>query len=205
MSPVVAGLDPPAVVLDRGAQSLFHEGFGQNLAGIGGEIVIQPIVADGQREGHFGHIEEVRGIPVGEGGGGHKFGGTAVSVRGIAAEAVCHGESGDAVKDTSRNTKQAASFQLALVGAAGEHQVGVVQDAIERGAHERIGGGVSFQRGEISGIREQARMSRWHAAQRGGNGVERWCGRALRAHRADGADEEEKGQRANREASNENP
>jgi len=153
--------------------------------------VIQPIVADGQREGHFGHVEEVRGIPVGEGGCGQQFGGAAVAVCGGAFETVGHGEGGDAVEDTARNTEQTTPFHLARVGRLLEHQVGVVQQAIECGTREGIGGSVFFQRGETGGIREQARMGGRCLTQRSGDGIKCRFGRALCEQRADGAGEEE--------------
>jgi len=187
-------------MFERGAQSLFREGGGQGVAGGGGEIVIQPIVADGQRERHLGHVEKVRGIPVGEGGGGQHLGGAAVAVGGIAAEAVGHGEGGDAVKDTARDAEQAAPLHLARVGRQREHLVGIVQQAAERGAREGISGGVFFQRGKAGGIGEQARVGGRCLAQRGGDGVRRRFGRALREQRTGGAGKKEKNQHTSRAA-----
>ena len=92
-------------------------------------------------------------------------------------------------RDTARNTER-APFHLAHVGRLLEHQVGVVQQAIECGTRE-VGGGVLFQRGETGGIREQARMGGRCLTQRSGDGIKCRFGRALCEQRADGAGEEE--------------
>ena len=58
LAPVVAGLDP-AGGFQGGSEPFFEDCVGYGFAGGRSEVVEEPVIAHGHREGHLGHVEEM--------------------------------------------------------------------------------------------------------------------------------------------------
>lgn len=119
----------------------------------GREIVVNPVVADAEGGGHFGGVEEVSGIPIGERGGGQHLLARALGEAAVAGEAVEGGEGGDAFLYVARGVEEgalgAADFVLARRGreqlqAIGEHLLvnggrgGIGADGVSNGGQVAV-------------------------------------------------------------------
>src|SRR5581483_2207818 len=89
--PVVHRRGPEFVLLvgfDGFIQSFFSTGAAEERAVFGAEILVEPVIADGEGVGHLSYIEKVRWVPIREGSGGAKFGDCAIQIFGLAADTV---------------------------------------------------------------------------------------------------------------------
>ena len=94
LSPVVRGLGPPGEFTGESFARRF-EAFGAEGGGVAGalfliQVVVEPVVADGDGSGHFCGVEKVLGIPVLQGACGIEFENGTGEVFFVAAESPRH-------------------------------------------------------------------------------------------------------------------
>src|SRR5881394_4427743 len=81
--PVVHRRGPEFVLLvgfDGFIQSFFGDGAAEERAVFGAEILVEPVISDGESMGHLSHIEKVRGVPIWECRSGAKFSDCALQI-----------------------------------------------------------------------------------------------------------------------------
>ena len=136
----------------------------EQRAVFGGEVRVEPVVADGEGVGHLGGVEEVRGVPVGEGGRGEHLGQRAVEIAAVAVEAVEERQRVDAVEAAAAFIEQARPDQLVLDGRLGEDARRLLLELRVHLAGEGVGLEQAADAFEVRGGGDEARM---RLAQRG--------------------------------------
>ena len=167
LSPVVGCTDPPQPHKPRLKTMTAQTGGDLPARGFV-EVVVEPVVADGDGEGHLAHVEEVGRIPVLERADGAQLRDGAVEVRLVAVEAVRHGERGDSVERGATHGEQPLAFLDALGRRRRQHHVGDGAHVFGGELHEFIGPDARLDAREAVCVREQARMRLLRRALHGG-------------------------------------
>ena len=155
--PVETFARPPGLLLvvrQRLIETLGDQGVAHPAAFIRGERVVQPVVADRERERHLGRIDKARRIPVAEVGGRVQFHDRAAQPGIALREAVHQRQREDAVDGFARLLLQTRAVQLVLDRRDGEEAVALLFHIAVDAAGERV---VADQRPETLqfGIGEQ--------------------------------------------------
>ena len=125
----------------------------------GAQDVVQPVVADGEGVGHLGDVQEVRGVPVREGGGGQQLLAGTGRPAPVAVEAVEQGQRHHPVEDGPADSEQARTDQDALGGGLSQQARAVPQERVAEGAGGDVGGQGAADAGLVLGEQHQARMA----------------------------------------------
>ncbi len=157
--PVVVVGDPAVAPGERGFDAEPEDRLAGRPQRVRGQAVVQPVVTEGDREGHLGGVEEVRRVPIGKRADREKFGLGAGGEERIVGEPARRGEGRDAQQRFARNREQAAT------GHDMRHRFGREEPAgaLEHARSERRGARIDIRRGEATEearIREEARVRR---------------------------------------------
>lgn len=160
-------LRPPAVCLvDRNGlvEALLDDGPAEQRAVLGGKVRVEPVVSDSEGVGHLRGIQEVLGVPVGEGGRGAQFRQRAVKVPAVAIQAVEERQGVDAVQAAAAFIEQARPDELILHRRLGEDARGFLLELRVHLPSEGIGLEEAADAFQVRGGGDQARV---RLAQRG--------------------------------------
>ncbi len=129
--PVVFGGKKPVIVFIIGRfEAFFENGLPYFLPRTFGKVVVEPVVADGNSHRHFGHVEEVAGVPVGEVSHGQHFFLGALQVLLVARSAVGVGKLEDPPQGFPRLVEQPPSNQNPLHGRLTDDSVTLGQNGV---------------------------------------------------------------------------
>ena len=167
LSPVVGCPDPPELQEARLKPVAAQPG-GDLLARRLVEVVVEPVVADGDGEGHLAHIEEVGRIPVLERADGAQLRDGAVEVSLVAVEAIRHGKRGDTVERGAAHGEQPLALLDALGRRQGHHHVGNGTHVLRGELHQLFRFYARLEARKAVGVRKQARMRLLRRAFHGG-------------------------------------
>lgn len=133
----------PAVVtrrrIERGPQPLLDDGPPDGRARVFAERVVQPVVTEGQRRRHLAHVQEVGGIPVGEGGGREHLALGASRERSLTGRAIGEGKRQHALQRCPRDAEQPTAHLPPLHGRLVEDRPGRSLDETHQPAEPRVG------------------------------------------------------------------
>ena len=126
---------------------------------LGAEGVVQPVVADGEGVGHLGDVQEVRRVPVREGGGSQQFLAGAGRPAPVAVQAVEQRQRHHPVQDGPADGEQPWADQHALGGGLGQQTRAVPKERVAERARDDVGGEDAADTGLVLGEQQQARMA----------------------------------------------
>ena len=153
------------------------------------QLVVEPIVGDGQGMGHFGRVEEVRRIEIGEPGHCLQLLPKAVEIAPVAMQAIGHGQRITVLQHAAAGVQQPLAVGQDVFGQLrGQAAIGVMPQLDVPLLEHRIGSDLLPQGIETGRIDQQPRMLPLDLAgqilgRRDGNGGPRGRFRILREHR----------------------
>jgi len=159
LSPVVPRSDPALVLRSkRQDHALLDDRLADLRSGGLVEPVVEPVVADRQREGHLGHVEEVAGVEVGESGGRQHLLLAAADVPQVAGKVIRHGQHDDALHAAAGLAQQAPPLQLPHDGRDILDQIGLPHHGPSQRLEHRVVVGRLAHRRQVGPRGQQPRV-----------------------------------------------